>query len=53
MSIYCAKCGDDIDAKGQDNMSFKPGYPLCEDCYYEPKIADVFEEDDDCDLPGA
>lgn len=28
----CSKCGRDIDAIGQDNMSATPGYPLCEDC---------------------
>jgi len=31
--IICAYCGDDIDAKGQDNMSSTLGRPMCEDCY--------------------
>lgn len=31
--IRCAYCGDDIDAKGQDNMSSRIGSPMCEDCY--------------------
>lgn len=30
--MRCSKCGDDIDAKGQDNVSYISGYPLCEDC---------------------
>lgn len=31
MAIICRNCGDDIDAKGQDNMATS-GRPLCEDC---------------------
>lgn len=30
--LICSKCGRDINAIGQDNMSATPGYPLCEDC---------------------
>jgi len=33
MSIICCHCGDDIDAKCQDNMSSICGAPKCEDCY--------------------
>lgn len=33
MSIICDMCGRDINAIGQDNVSFVPGSPLCEDCY--------------------
>ena len=33
MVVICGRCGEDINAKGQDNMSENPGYPLCEDCY--------------------
>jgi hypothetical protein len=32
--MKCVSCGRDINAIGQDNMSFTPGRPLCEDCYY-------------------
>ena len=31
--MYCVECGEDIDEKGQDNMSPIYGKPLCEDCY--------------------
>ena len=31
MAIICRKCGEDIDEKGQDNMSYCDA-PLCEDC---------------------
>lgn len=30
--MICVGCGQDIEAKGQDNMSETPGRPLCEDC---------------------
>ena len=30
--LICSCCGRDIDAIGQDNCSFMPDYPLCEDC---------------------
>lgn len=33
MTLICAYCGDDINAKYQDNMSSKLGSPMCEDCY--------------------
>lgn len=33
MKIICSKCGRDINALGQDNMSYTME-PLCEDCYY-------------------
>lgn len=31
--LICAYCKEDIDAKGQDNMSGAIGRPMCEDCY--------------------
>ena len=31
--LICSCCGRDINALGQDNMSYN-NYPLCEDCYY-------------------
>lgn len=34
MKIRCAYCGRDIDAIGQDNMSYEIGKAICEDCYY-------------------
>ena len=37
MSIICVFCGDDIDAKYQDNMSNVCGQLECEDCYNEHK----------------
>lgn len=33
LRLICCECGDDIDAKQQDNMSTEINYPLCEDCY--------------------
>ncbi len=33
--LRCAYCGEDMDAKWQDNMSSIPGSPMCEDCYNE------------------
>lgn len=32
MAIICESCKEDIDAKGQDNMSDDIRYALCEDC---------------------
>ncbi len=31
--LICAYCGEDMDAKHQDNMSSVIGRPMCEDCY--------------------
>ena len=30
--LICTRCGRDLNAIGQDNMSFEPNSPLCEDC---------------------
>ena len=30
--MRCSSYGRDIDAIGQDNVSYVPGSPLCEDC---------------------
>ena len=30
--IICKECREDIDAKGQDNVSPFSGYPICEEC---------------------
>lgn len=30
--MICRICGDDINEKGQDNISPISGYPICEDC---------------------
>lgn len=35
--IICRWCGEDIDAKGQDNMSSTIEHPMCEDCYNSGK----------------
>ena len=43
--MICVKCGGDIDAKGQDNVSTVPGRPLCEDCAYGDK--DVYQSERD------
>ena len=32
MKLYCSKCGRDLNAIWQDNLSEVPGSPLCEDC---------------------
>jgi len=32
MSVICVECGRDIDEIGQENVSVRPGRPLCEDC---------------------
>ena len=34
MAIICRRCHQDIDEKGQDNMSYTK-HPKCEDCYDE------------------
>lgn len=39
VKIICAYCGDDINAKGQDNMSSTLGVPMCEDCYHGGRCA--------------
>lgn len=31
--MNCYYCGEDIDAKYQDNMSTENGKPKCEDCH--------------------
>ena len=38
--MICVMCGRDINAIGQDNVSWYPGYPICEDCI----DADDFKE---------
>lgn len=35
MSLICSTCGRDINVIGQDNVSYIPGQPLCEDCASE------------------
>ena len=30
--MNCCICGENIDRKGQDNVSPISGYPVCEDC---------------------
>lgn len=30
--MLCRICGEDINEKGQDNVSTISGYPVCEDC---------------------
>jgi hypothetical protein len=47
--MYCSHCGRDINAIGQDNCSYIPGYPLCEDCACVTDIDfDCGNDFDDC-----
>jgi hypothetical protein len=39
MALICVYCAQDIDAKGQDNMSSQPNYPICEDCYEDKALS--------------
>lgn len=41
--MICVNCGRDINAIGQDNVSYVPGQPLCEDC----AGSDVEEDEDE------
>lgn len=41
--IICNNCGRDINALGQDNMSWSEN-PLCEDCYNKIKNANDFSK---------
>lgn len=44
--MICVKCGRDINAIGQDNVSYIPGYPLCEDCgLVETQSIDLGDEE--------
>ena len=46
MSIICCRCNRDIDAIGQDNMSYDIGYALCEDCAgFKPVNEPDYEQD--------
>ena len=41
--MICSICGDDINEKGQDNISPISGYPICEDCKDEIMCAECCE----------
>lgn len=33
--MICSKCFRYINATGPDDFSYVPGFPLCEDCFFE------------------
>lgn len=33
--LLCSECGRDLEVLGSDNMSFEPGYVLCEECFHK------------------
>ena len=54
MALICSCCGKDINAIGQDNVSYVPNKPLCEDCEKEMYLPmddnyweDEYEDEDD------
>lgn len=47
MALICSCCGRDINAIGQDNVSYIPNRPLCEDCANRNMLDDDFWEDED------
>jgi hypothetical protein len=49
--MTCVNCGRDIDAIGQDNVSYKAGFPLCEDCETSDIECD-YEEYEESVHPG-
>lgn len=52
MALICSCCGRDINAIGQDNVSYIPNRPLCEDCANRNMLDDDFWEDEDEDEDG-
>lgn len=40
--MICRICGEDINEKGQDNVSAISGYPVCEDCKDDIECDDCF-----------
>ena len=51
--MICAICKEDINLKGEDNVSLVSGCPICESCAAEltekdwTKIRALFEENDE------
>lgn len=51
--MKCCNCKEDINKKGQDNVSPFSGFPICEDCCIKmtkeewEKIEKKYEEDSD------
>ena len=41
--MYCKLCNEDINEKGQDNISPISGYPICEDCKDDIMCAECCE----------
>lgn len=41
--MICRLCGEDINEKGQDNISPISGYPVCEDCKDDIMCAECCE----------
>ena len=51
--MICVVCGRDLNAIGQDNVSYIPGQPLCEDCGLDCSYEeDCFEEEESCHSCG-
>ena len=44
--MICRKCLEDIEEKGQDNISPISGYPICEDCKDDICCDSCYETDD-------
>ena len=41
--MICRICGEDINEKGQDNISPISGYPICEDCKDDIMCVECYE----------
>ena len=41
--MICKICGEDINEKGQDNISTISGYPICEDCKDDIMCAECYD----------
>ena len=45
--LICSICGEDIDEKGQDNVSLMVGCPICEDCSQDVRYDRLVNDDDE------
>jgi hypothetical protein len=43
--MNCYRCGEDIEAKGQDNVSSVCDKPLCEDCIGDNNTDDLSDDE--------
>lgn len=46
--MNCRICGEDINEKGQDNISPIIGYPVCEDCKDDIECEECYSSDNLC-----